>query len=39
MMTFRFKILNGISMPFRVDFETEEAFLEAVTKWNSFFAE
>ena len=39
METIKLMRVNGMAMPFRVDFSSEEAFLAAVEKWNKFFTE
>lgn len=38
-LKWRIKTIDGMEMPFRVDFDNEEEFWEAVEKWNSYFRE
>ena len=35
----RIKTVDGVKMPFRVDFDSEEEFDAAVTEWNKMFIE
>ena len=35
----RIMVLNGMDMPFRVDFDSPEEFDQAVTEWNKYFRE
>ena len=36
-LKFRIQTIDGMRMPFLVDFESEEDFWEAVDIWNNYF--